>query len=268
MRARPSQRKSDERDGGSTGRRSREKSLLEAEDGLPKKKIIVIEDDDDFRASLVEVLASAGFETCEAESVKQVGQRIAGEHFDLAIIDVNLPDGSGYAIARSLVQTGGTKIILLTGRDSVADRVEGYTHGADIYMVKPTSEAELLAATRALMRKRDERSPAGGRAQWRMDLEAATLHAPNGKSVKLNIRECAFMERLMRTPGKAAERDELRKLSTLKELGPRGRALDMFVARLRRHIETEVDEEAPIETVPRVGFAFRQAQTVATADNR
>ncbi len=130
-----------------------------------RKKIIVVEDDDDFRETLLDALSSTPHEICGVANVKAFQQKSANETFDLAVVDINLPDGSGYAVVRSLRDTAPTKIIILTGRDTVADRVEGYTHGADIYMVKPTSEAELLAAIEALLRRGKPEMPSSMRSR-------------------------------------------------------------------------------------------------------
>ena len=148
------------------------------------------------------------------------------------------------------------RIIVLTGRDTITDRVEGYTHGAHIYMVKPTSQAELAAAVDSLLREKAD--GAGEASGWRFDKHDGFLHAPDGAKVTLSIRQMDFMKRLMRSPEKAIKRDELRRVIGIEETDESGRALDMFVTRLRREIEDQVKFKAPIETVPRQGFAFRR----------
>ncbi|MEK4034964.1 response regulator transcription factor [Methylocystis sp. IM3] len=217
------------------------------------KKIIVVEDDDDLRETIVYALASDARSVTGASSAKEFRELAAKEHFDLAIVDINLPDDSGFAIVRSLRETTATKIIVLTGRDTITDRVEGYTHGADIYMVKPTSQAELLAAVESLLRREKPKSAERG---WRIDDDDGSLRAPGGHKVTLGLRQTAFMKRLMRSPEKAVNRNELRKVVGIDD--DSSRALDMFVARLRRDIEQQAKCKAPIETVPRQGFAFRR----------
>lgn len=219
-------------------------------------RVLIVEDDDDFRDTLQYALASANRIVAGVSSAKDFREKAAEDRYDLAIVDINLPDDSGFAVVRSLRETSNTKIIVLTGRDTIADRVEGYTHGAHIYMVKPTSQAELLAAVESLLR--DKTAVAGEASGWRFDRESRFLHAPNGAKVTLSIRQMDFMKRLMRTPDKAVRRDELRRVIGIEETDESGRALDMFVTRLRRDIEEQVKFKAPIETVPRQGFAFRR----------
>jgi DNA-binding response OmpR family regulator len=220
------------------------------------KRVLIVEDDEDFRETLQYALSSANRIVAGVSSAKDFREKAAEDRYDLAIVDINLPDDSGFAVVRFLRETSNTKIIVLTGRDTITDRVEGYTHGAHIYMVKPTSQAELLAAVESLLR--DKGAGAGEVLGWRFDKDDGFLHAPDGAKVTLSIRQMDFMKRLMRTPDKAVKRDELRRVISIEETDESGRALDMFVTRLRREIEEQVSFKAPIETVPRQGFAFRR----------
>lgn len=220
------------------------------------KKIVIVEDDEDFRETLKYALSAPGRAVTTASNATEFRERAGGDKFDLAIVDINLPDDSGFAVVRQLRDTSPTKIIILSGRDTMADRVEGYTHGADIYMVKPTAQAELLAAVESLLR-RDSVESGGELAGWRFDKEGSLL-TPAGQKVNLSVRQTDFMKRLMRSPGKAVKRDELRRVIGIEETDESGRALDMFVTRLRREIEDQTQQKAPIETVPRQGFAFRK----------
>lgn len=154
--------------------------------------------------------------------------------------------GRSAKAARLLRDTTPTKIIVLTGRDAITDRVEGYTSGADVYMVKPTSQAELLAAIKPLLGRAiaDHSSP--GSAGWSLDTTDGCLLTPKGKQIRLTLRQFEFMKRLMREPGKGVRRDELRKVIEISQKGSDSRALDMFVARLRREIEEQGNCEAQL----------------------
>src|SRR5512137_2015856 len=103
------------------------------------KKILLVEDDDDFRETLQYALSSPDRAVTAVNCAAQF-RKIAGDRFELAIIDINLPDDSGFALVRHVRESSSTRIIILSGRDTMADRVEGYTNGADIYMVKPTAQ--------------------------------------------------------------------------------------------------------------------------------
>jgi DNA-binding response OmpR family regulator len=220
------------------------------------KRVLIVEDDEDFRETLQYALSSRTRLVTGVSSAKEFREKAAEDRYDIAIVDINLPDDSGFAVVRFLRETSTTKIIVLTGRDTITDRVEGYTHGAHIYMVKPTSQAELAAAVDSLLREKAD--GAGEASGWRFDKDDGFLHAPDGAKVTLSIRQMDFMKRLMRSPEKAIKRDELRRVIGIEETDESGRALDMFVTRLRREIEEQVKFKAPIETVPRQGFAFRR----------
>ncbi len=218
------------------------------------KKILLVEGDPDLRQTLASALSSGSRVVTGAGSAREFRDLQHVDCFDLAIVDLNLPDDSGFAIIRFLRQTSPTRIIVHTRRDTLTDRVEAYTQGADIYMVKPTPEAELLAAVDSLLRRvsAPEKSDVSG---WRLDA-AGNLIAPGGGRVTLSSRQNAFLKCLMRSPGKAIARNELRRAIGIEETDESGRALDMFVRRLRGSIEAQVGHRGPIKTVYRLGFAF------------
>jgi DNA-binding response OmpR family regulator len=218
------------------------------------KKILLVEGDPDLRETLAGALSSDARSVTSAGSAREFRELNGDSTFDLAILDLNLPDDSGFAIVRQLRQTSPTKIIVHTRRDTLTDRVEAYTQGADIYMVKPTPEAELLAAVDSLLR-RGVGQPKTDLSGWRLD-QTGGLFAPGGEKVNLSTRQTAFMRCLMKAPGRAIARDELRKAIGIEETDESGRALDMFVRRLRTSIEGQVGQRGPIKTVYRLGFAF------------
>lgn len=220
----------------------------------PAKRILVVEGDADSRQALTGALASTARAVTSAGSAREFRELSAAKPFDLVILDLNLPDDSGFAIVRSLRQTSPTRIIVHTRRDTLTDRVEAYTQGADIYMVKPTPEAEMLAAVVSLL-KRVGGAPKPELSGWLLD-SAGSLFTPGGERANLTTRQSAFMKCVMRSPGKALARDELRKAIGIEETDESGRALDMFVRRLRHSIEAQTGQKGPIKTVYRLGFAF------------
>jgi two-component system, OmpR family, response regulator len=218
------------------------------------KKILLVEGDPDLRQMLATVLSSRSRDVTSAGSAREFRDLQNADRFDLAVLDLNLPDDSGFAIVRFLRQSSPARIIVHTRRDTLTDRVEAYTQGADIYMVKPTPEAELLAAVDSLLK----RGGAQARADvsgWRLD-QAGVLIAPAGERVNLNNRQIAFMKCLMSAPGKPVARGDLRHAIGIVETDESGRALDMFVRRLRTSIETQTGQRGPIKTIYRLGFAF------------
>ena len=218
------------------------------------KKILFVEDDADFRDSLIDAFKIKGFQTIGAGSVEEFDKKLKNEEVDLAFVDLNLPDGSGYAVTRSLRQASNAKIIILTARETIGDRVEGYTHGADIYMVKPTSIAELIAASEALLRPRQ--SSVSSNNDWSLDYQSKVLNGPEGSVMDLSKRQNEFLACLMNKPGELVERSYLWDVISPTKTDKSGKALSMFVARLRKDIELELGHKIPIETISGRGFMF------------
>jgi DNA-binding response OmpR family regulator len=227
------------------------------------KRILLIDGDPDLRRTLATVLSSRRREVIGAGSAQEF-RALGGKPFALAILDLNLPDDSGFALIRFLRRSSPTRIIVHTRRDTLTDRVEAYTQGADIYMVKPTAEAELLAAVDSAL-SRSFPEPAVEDASWRMDRTGGLL-APGGERVTLTSRQAAFLECLIAASGKPVARDALRRAIGIEETDESGRSLDMFVRRMRAGIEAQTGQRGPIKTVYRLGFAFEAGSFEALDD--
>ena len=133
----------------------------------PKRTILLVEDETSIREPLAEVLRSEGFETLVAGSVAEALEQ-ARRDPDLVLLDVMLPDGSGFDVCRELRRDSQVPIIMLTARGEEADRVVGLELGADDYVVKPFSGREVVARIRAVLR-RTAAPGAGttaGRSRW------------------------------------------------------------------------------------------------------
>lgn len=222
-----------------------------------RKKVLFVEDDADFRASLVDAFKIRGYVSSGAGTVDEFNNLIRDQKFDLAFVDLNLPDGSGYSVTRTLRQSSDTRIIILTARETIGDRVEGYTNGADIYMVKPTSIAELLAASEAILRPRENTHKSKTPPTWSLDNTKEILLAPNGKIFNLSKRQYVFLSCLFEKPGIPVERADLWNAISPNKKDNSGKALSMFVARLRKEIEMNTSNKIPIETVSGRGFVFQ-----------
>ncbi len=217
------------------------------------RTILLVEADADLHQSLSGLLSSAAV-VATVSNARECRDRLANSTFDLAVVDLNLPDDSGFAMVRFLRRTTRARIIVHTRRDTLTDRVEAYTQGADLFMVKPAPDAEMIAAVRSLLGREQPPSDTGP-AVWRLD-KAGGLQTPGGGAIRLGHRQTAFMKCLARAPGQPVGRDELRRAIGIEETDESGRALDMFVRRLRNSIEEQARQKAPITTVYRQGFAF------------
>jgi DNA-binding response OmpR family regulator len=117
-------------------------------------RIGIVEDNDDLRDSLVEVLGSSGHVIISFSCAEDVHIPLGGEPFDLMLLDLNLPGEDGLSLANRLKRAQpALRVIMLTTRIGVEDRVRGYDIGADLYLPKPVAVGELLAAIRAIGRQ-------------------------------------------------------------------------------------------------------------------
>lgn len=174
-------------------------------------RIGVVEDNDDLRASLVEVLQGVGHKVTGFSCAEDLDDS-AAEAFDLMILDLNLPGEDGLSLAERLKHAQpNLRVIMMTTRTTLDDRVKGYDVGADLYLPKPAVEEELLAAVRAMARQihSDSVKSADERETLlRVDAHAMELRGPQGVT-PLNPVDVAVLSALARAPGQRLEHWQL-----------------------------------------------------------
>lgn len=226
------------------------------------RHVLIVEDEARLRRDLLDFLELAGYRTTGVATAAALRRALAeGPPPDVVILDVGLPDGSGFDLAGEIRRSHDCGIIMLTALDESDDRIRGYESGADIYLVKHSSLREIEAAIRSLLRRTREASDSSGDEGEGWVLEVATwrLIAPNLRSVKLTATEFAFMSTLYRSSGEVVSRVELVEALTRPNWPFDNRHLDAVVSRLRRKIEAGVKLQAPIEVVYGVGYTFTAA---------
>jgi len=223
-------------------------------------RIAVVEDEDDLRLSMMGYLTSSGYSVWGADSAEAFYKQLLAAPVELVILDVGLPGESGLQAARHLSKLGGIEIIILSGRGSVDDRVEGLSQGASRYLVKPVDMRELVAniqsATRARLHAAITVSSANA-AIWSFLRADWILQTPDGAQIALTTREFAFMDCLLRGQRQAASRVELAlALTGGNTEGFDFHRIDMVVTRLRQKIAAVTRINAPIKTEQGIGFVF------------
>ena len=220
--------------------------------------LLVVEDDARL-SRLLKRLLSQDRHVVETAMTAEEGLEVAtsGLEIDAVILDVGLPDRSGFEVARTLRKNGSqVPILMLTARDSINDRVEGLDAGADDYLVKPFAYEELLARLRALGRRPPSRKSAALKA-GPIELDETTRRVTvSGKPVDLSQREFSILECLLRRPGQVLSRDQL-----LDYAWPYGVALtpntvEAYIHLLREKLGSEA--AACVETVRGVGYRLRE----------
>jgi two-component system OmpR family response regulator len=180
--------------------------------------------------------------------------------FDAIVLDLMLPGIDGFETCRRLRDDGvWAPVLMLTARDAVADRVAGLDHGADDYLVKPFSFAELLARLRALVRRGGAERPTvlevGG-----LRLDPATHRVSrDGKEISLSAKEFALLEVFMRHPGEAISRFHLLEHAWDYEYENRSNVVDVYVRYLREKVDRPFGADS-IETVRGVGYRLREPE--------
>jgi len=177
--------------------------------------------------------------------------------YDAVLLDVMLPDVDGFEVCRRLRAAGvWAPVLMLTARDSVEDRVAGLDSGADDYLVKPFSFAELLARLRALARRGDGERPAVLVVDD-LRLDPATREVTRGSTpIQLTAKEFALLETFMRRAGEVLSRLHLLEHAWDFAYDNRSNIVDVYVRRLRRKID-EPFERSSLETVRGAGYRLR-----------
>lgn len=224
------------------------------------KKILVLEDEDNIRSFVVINLKRAGYETIEAASGAEALEQLrVNPDVRVALLDIMLPDMDGFEVCRR-IRAGNSKIgiIMLTARTQEMDKVTGFMTGADDYVTKPFSPAELTARIDALYRRIGGEVLDEGEIKqppFTLNTLKRTLEK-NGARIKLTQVEYAIMKMFMENPGKALSREEILKSvwgdNYLGEL----KIVDVNIRRLRVKIEDEPTNPGYITTVWGYGYKW------------
>jgi DNA-binding response OmpR family regulator len=225
-------------------------------------RVLIVEDEPKVANALREGLEGERYEVVVEQSGEGAFFRVNTEAFGVLLLDLTLPGRDGLEILAALRQRGiDTRVLVLTARDSLKDRVIGLDAGADDYLVKPFAFEEVLARIRALLRR--------GRATERVTLEAGDLAMDlatrtvtrAGRPVDLTLREFELLEYLLLHRGQVVSRSTLARdlwKETVRAT-PLDNVIDVHIARLRRKIDLD-HPGTLIHTVRGVGFILREGE--------
>ncbi|CAM3644450.1 response regulator transcription factor [Polynucleobacter antarcticus] len=205
----------------------------------PCLKIAIIEDNDDLRSLLIQDLSIAGYFVKGAESAEQLDEIFAANRFDILIADVNLPGEDGFSIAARYKRLNANlNIVLLTARTSAADKVAGYGAGADLYLTKPVSNIELLAAISSISRRIRAQT-----AKFELTLSLKNLTLTGIKTIELNKHEVLIIKALSQSFASNLPYYKLLELCDEPVSETSKATLEVRIARLRKKfIEAGVDK--------------------------
>ncbi|MDQ2984202.1 MAG: response regulator transcription factor [Actinomycetota bacterium] len=221
-------------------------------------RILVVEDDPKMAALLRRGLSENGSATDIAQRGEDALWMAQAHEYDAIVLDVMLPELDGFATCASLRREGvWSPVLMLTARDAVEDRVAGLDAGADDYLTKPFSIAELRARLRALMRRGSAERPAVLEV-GDLRLDPATQQAWRGETeLQLSSKEYALLELFMRRPGEVITRYELLEHGWDMGYENRSNVITVYIRYLREKIDRPFDRHA-LETVHGAGYRLRK----------
>lgn len=226
---------------------------------MARQTILLIEDEESISEPLSEALARNGFAASVAQSAERGLELFREQKPDLVLLDLMLPDGDGKDVLRSIRSASQCPVIILTARGEEMDRVVGLELGADDYVTKPFSGAELVARVRAVLRR--SATPVQTQESHLqvgdiyMDLDSRVV-TRSGRTVELTLKEFDLLRMLMEEAGRVLRREEI-----IDEVwdpnwwGPT-KTLDVHISSLRKKLRDDPAAPRYIHTSRGVGFRF------------
>jgi two-component system OmpR family response regulator len=221
-------------------------------------RVLVVEDEVKMAGLLRRGLTEEGLAVDVARSGEDAIVRARATDYDAIVLDVMLPGITGFETCRELREHGTwAPVLMLTARDSVEDRIAGLDGGADDYLTKPFSLAELLARLRALFRRQPAERPSVLVAGDITLDPAARRVARAGTEIELSAKEFSLLETFMRQPGRVLTRFQLLEHAWDYSYESRSNVVDVYVRYLREKLDRPFGVES-IETVRGSGYRLRE----------
>jgi two-component system OmpR family response regulator len=227
--------------------------------------LLVVDDDLDICNQLSDYLGRNDFHVTAVNTAKQMLDFIAREAVDLLLLEPRLRGEDGLRLTRTVRESSSMPIVVVSGRDDVADRVLGLELGADDYVTKPFSLRELLARIRAVLRRckvdvvgpaRDDTLRAYRFAGWELNVRLYRLNSPDGNRVDISRGEICLLRALLSSPQRILTREQLLELTHIDSTEIYDRSIDTQILRLRRRIEPDPAKPRFIRTERGTGYYF------------
>lgn len=231
--------------------------------------VLIVDDSRKIREPLAAYLRRHTFDVRTAADAAGMWQLLKQHAFDVIILDVSLPDGDGFDLCSRLHRRADTPVILLTARDTSADRVRGLDLGADDYVTKPFEPRELVARINSVLRRHRpgaakqvastsalKMSPCYRFAGWLYNPSHTTLTRDQGAQIVLSTVESKLLQVFLDQPNTLLPRERLIDLTTATDSDVSDRAIDRQVSRLRRKLAYSAGEPELLRTVWGGGYLF------------
>lgn len=225
-----------------------------------KPHILVVDDDDRIRDLVSRFLSDHDFVVLTAGGGAQARNIMAMFAFDAMIVDVMMPEETGFSFTQSIRKSGvATPVLLLTALGEVEDRIQGFESGADDYLPKPFEPRELILRLQAILRRTKKESASSSSTlysigHWRYDTGTDILENDKGEVSRLTSVESTLLRVLLRNSGQIMSREALAKAC---DMDSGERTIDVQVTRLRRKIEEDTKAPRHLQTVRGKGYILR-----------
>jgi two-component system OmpR family response regulator len=229
-----------------------------------RRTILLVEDEPAIAEPLAETLTREGFHLQVAGTAADAVDAATSLRPDLILLDLMLPDGSGFDVCREVRRSSQVPIIMLTARGDETDRIVGLEMGADDYLPKPFNPRELLARIKSVLRRaravHDNLRPPNAAsyrfAGWTLDVASRNLAAPDRVVVALSGTEYRLLRVFLDHPNRVLTRDQLIDFMLSRDAAPFDRAIDVQVSRLRHRLRDDAKEPVIIKTVRGQGYVL------------
>lgn len=217
------------------------------------KNLLLVEDDKSLGATLQERLERESYKVQWVQSLLDAQRAVERAHFDLVILDIGLPDGSGFQLARQIRESQKTPFLFMTAMNTAENRLEGYEIGAEEFIPKPFHLKELLLRIKHVLQTHSALSRIAVEGMI-IDLDAMTIAKSNGDLVRPAARDFQLLKFLITQAPRAVSRDEILNAVWGEDKFPSNRTVDNAVVRLRQDLGDSQGER--IRAVRGVGYQW------------
>ena len=226
-----------------------------------RSRVLVVDDDEDIRLLLKELLGRAGYEVDEAPDGRTALRRLYERPPALVILDVTMPEMDGYQTLERIRDLSDVPVIMLTARTQELEKVRGLSAGADDYVAKPFGRQELLARVQALLRRtRGKAEVTESYADDFVRIDYAQRRVTvEERDVQLTPLEFKLLSAFVQHPNQVLSRDQLLDIVWGDPYGVSGDQVKLYVGYLRKKLNPDAPDTTPVETVRGFGYRYRRA---------
>jgi DNA-binding response OmpR family regulator len=228
--------------------------------------VVVVEDHDDLRDVVVDVIASHGHHVVGLDCAEDMEDTVGARPIDILVVDLNLPGEDGLSLARRFRTAQPLSgVIIMSARHTVDDKVKGYNCGADVYLQKPISTDELMAAINSISRRLLSQAPVINQAKpknFSLDTEKMLMSGPLGK-VGLTDAETILLTSLARAPGQRLEFKQLMEILNLEDSSLSKSAFEVRMVRLRKKMISTGADKLCIRAIRLQGYQLGTVLKIA-----